>query len=258
MRRAIRDSVVVLTGASSGIGRATALALGTNGANVAVAARRETLLSDLAAEITARGGQALAVPVDVTERDQIRDLIERTVQRWGRIDVVVANAGIWQSAAVEATAPTDWQTVMAVNYFGALNTALEALPFLERGAQLVFMNSLDGKKGVPSEAAYAAAKHALSGFAGVARQELASRGIAVTSIFPGRVDTALIDGLRVPAIQRKMPPERVAEAILSAIRRPRPEIYLPAFGGRVYAWLGALAPNLSDRLTALLGLQGRM
>ncbi len=258
MRRAIRDSVVIVTGASSGIGRATALALGAQGAHVAVAARRETLLTDLAVEIAARGGQAFAVPVDVTDRDQVHGLIERTVQRWGHIDVVVANAGIWQRSPVEETDDRIWHTVMAVDYFGALNTALEALPFLENGGQLIFVNSLDGKKGVPLEAAYAAAKHALSGFADVARQELAGRGIAVTSLYPGRVDTALIERLQVPAIQRKMPPERVAKAILSAIRRPRSEIYLPAFTGRVHSWLGALAPNLSDRLTALLNLQGRM
>ncbi|NIA24209.1 MAG: SDR family NAD(P)-dependent oxidoreductase [Gammaproteobacteria bacterium] len=256
MRRAIRDSVVVVTGASSGIGRATALALGAHGANVAVAARREALLTDLAAEIAASGGQALAVPIDVTDRDQVRGLIERTVQRWGRIDVVVANAGIWLKAPVEATTAADWHAVMAVNYFGALNTALEALPFLEQGGQLVFVNSLDGKKGVPLEAAYSAAKHALSGFAGVARQELAARGIAVTSIYPGRVDTAPFEGLRVPKIQKKMPPEKVATAVLSAIRRPRSEVYVPAFSGRVYAWLGTVAPNMSDRLTALFNLQG--
>jgi len=258
MRRAIRDSVVVVTGASSGIGRAAALALGNEGAKVVVAARRETLLTDLAAKIAASGGQAFAVPVDVTDRDQVHRLIERTVRRWGHIDVVVANAGIWQRSPVEETDDRIWHAVMAVNYFGALNTALEALPFLENGGQLIFMNSLDGKKGVPLEAAYAAAKHALSGFADVARQELAGRGVVVTSLYPGRVDTALIDRLQVPAIQRKMPPERVAEAILSAIRRPRSEIYLPAFTGRLHAWLGALAPNLSDRLTALLNLQGRM
>jgi len=258
MRKAIRERVVVVTGASSGIGRATAIALGHEGARLVLGARREALLVDLAAEISAYGGQAIAVTTDVTVRDQVHNLMKRAVEQWDHIDVVVVNAGIWMQAPVEETADEQWRTVMEVDFFGAVYTTLEALPHLAEDGQLIFVNSLEGKKGVPLEAAYTAAKHALSGFAGVARQELASRRVTVTNIYPGRVDTALIDRLHVPAIQAKMPADRVAQAVLSAIKRPRREIYVPAIAGRAFAWLGTFAPGLTDRITRLFKLQGRM
>ncbi len=258
MTRSIHEAVVVVTGASSGIGRATALALGREGARLALGARRVPLLLTLTEEIEAEGGESFAVPTDVADRTQIRNLMEATVRRWDRIDVVVVNAGIWLQSPISETTEQQWRRVMEIDYFAAVATTLEALPHMGNGGHVIFVNSLEGRKGVPLEGAYAAAKHALAGFAGVARQELASRGILVTSVFPGRVDTPLIERLWVPAVQAKMPADAVAAAVVSAIRRPRREIYLPALSGRVFSWLGLVAPGLSDRAARLLRLQGRM
>jgi NAD(P)-dependent dehydrogenase (short-subunit alcohol dehydrogenase family) len=258
MKRAIAGRVVLVTGATSGIGRATALALGTLGAKVALAGRRESLLHEVAAAVSSRGGESLAVPTDVADPGLVRRLVEQTAQTWDGIDVVVGNAGIWHHGAIDETDPSTWETVLRVDYLANVHLTLAALPAMSRGGQLIFINSLEGKRGVPFEGAYAAAKHALTGFAEVARQELSRRGISVTSIHPGRIDTALIERLHVPAIQPKAPPERVATAVVSAIRRPRPEVYVPAIRGRLYCWLGALAPGFTDRLTGPLHLEGHL
>jgi NAD(P)-dependent dehydrogenase (short-subunit alcohol dehydrogenase family) len=256
MSTPIAGRVVLVTGASSGIGRATALALARSGARLALAARREELLTELSAEVVAAGGESLVVPTDVLDSDQLQRLVERTVQQWDGIDVVVGNAGIWHHAAMDETTPATWEAITRVDYLANVYLTLAALTFMRPGGQFIFINSLAGKRGVPLESAYAGAKHALAGFAGVARQELAARGISVTSIHPGRVDTAPFDRLRVPAIQKKAPPEKVAEAVVSAIRRPRPEVYVPAVRGRLYCWLGMVAPGLTDRLSRLLHLEG--
>lgn len=251
------DSVVVITGASSGIGAATAVALAARSTSLVLAARRLDRLEKVAAQVEKAGGHAVTVKVDVTDDEDVRHLVDVTLERFGRIDTLVVNAGIWHQQRVEDLSIELVEDVLAVDYVGAVRTVLASLRALRSGSQIIFVNSLDGKKGVPHEGAYAAAKHALAGFAGVARQELKERGIAVTTVYPGRVDTPMIEDLTVPAVQPKLPPERVARAIASAARRPRAEVYVPAITGRLYAWAGTLAPVLTDRLTRLLRLEGR-
>ena len=258
MSTPIAGKAVLISGASSGIGRATAVALGHLGARVVLASRREGLLHDVAREVGELGGEALVVPTDVADDDQIRRLVRTTTDRWERIDVVIGCAGIWHHGAIEDTPLDRWQEVMRIDYLANVSLTLAALPHMGSGGQFIFINSLEGKRGVPFEGAYAAAKHALTGFAGVARQEFASRGIAVTGIHPGRIDTALIERLDVPSVQKKGPAKAVADAVVSAIRRPRPEIYVPAVRGRLYAWFGTLAPTFTDRLLAPFHLEGRM
>jgi len=254
----LSERVIVLTGASSGIGRATALALGRRGARIALAARREPLLQTLADEVFRAGGEGLVAPTDVADDHQVRQLVQATIDRWGHIDVVIGNAGIWHHGAIEETGPDLWEKIMRIDYLSNVSLTLAALPFMTHGGHFIFMNSLDGKRGVPAEGAYAAAKHALTGFTGVARQELAERGIAVTGIHAGRVDTAMIERLDVPSVQRKTSAETAAKAVISAIRRPRPEVYVPAVRGRLYVWFSTLTPGFADRLLRPLHLEGRM
>jgi len=254
----LTSRVIVVTGASSGIGRATALALGRLGARVVLAARREALLGEVAEEVDSVGGEAFVVPTDVADDDQIRRLIQSTVDRWDHIDVVIGNAGVWHHTAIEDTPLDLWEEVMRIDYLANVSLTLAALPHMGSGGQFIFINSLEGKRGVPFEGAYASAKHALTGFASVARQEFASRGITVTGVHPGRIDTALIERLDVPSIQRKSPAETVAKAVVSAIRRPRPEVYVPVVRGRLYIWAGALAPGFTDRLLRPFHLEGRV
>jgi len=252
------NRVVVVTGASSGIGRATALAVGRLGARVVLAARREALLGEVADEIERAGGETLVVPTDVADHEQISQLVERTVARWDHIDVVVGNAGIWHHIAIAETPMELWEEIMKIDFMANVSLTLAALPHMPAGGQFIFINSLDGKRGVPFEGAYAAAKHALTGFAGVARQEFASRGITVTGIHAGRIDTELIERLDVPVVHRKLPVNAVAGAVVSAIRRPRPEVYVPPVRGRLYAWFSALAPGFADRLLTPFHLEGKM
>jgi NAD(P)-dependent dehydrogenase (short-subunit alcohol dehydrogenase family) len=258
MSTPIAGKVVLISGASSGIGRMTALALGRLHARVALASRREELLHDVAREVGDLGGEPLVVPTDVADDDQIRGLVRATIDRWERIDIVIGSAGIWHHSAIEDTSLERWQEVMRIDFLANVSLTLAALPHMGPGGQFIFINSLEGKRGVPFEGAYTSAKHALTGFASVARQEFASRGIAVTGIHPGRIDTALIERLDVPSVQRKGPAGAVASAVVSAIRRPRPEVYVPAVRGRLYAWFGTLAPAFTDRLLAPFHLEGRM
>jgi NAD(P)-dependent dehydrogenase (short-subunit alcohol dehydrogenase family) len=249
------DRVAIVTGASSGIGRAIAHALGAEAISVVLAARREHLLRELASELDS---QTLVVPTDMADQLQVRRLVDATVERWGRIDLVIGNAGIWHHASIEATEPSLWEEMIRVDYLANVWLTLAALPHMGSGSHIIFINSLAGFRGVPSEAPYAAAKHALAGFSSVARQELRSRGISVTSVHPGRVDTAPFESLRVPMVQQKQPPEVVAKAVLSAIHRPRPHIYVPAVRGRLYAWFGLLAPRVFDALARPFKLEGEL
>lgn len=257
-RRFLREQVAIVTGASSGIGRATARALAAAGAQVALAARSNEALNELAAEITGRGGRALAVPTDVTDRRQVEALVAATVSAWGRLDIVVANAGRYVQVPVPDATVEDFEEALAVNFFGTIYVVLAALPHLvERGhGHVIVMSSLDGKKGIPPDAPYAAAKFAVAGFGDVARQELAPLGVQVSTIFPGRVDTPLIEHLRVPRVQPKLPPGRVATAVLRALRRAPAEVVLPPLRGRAIAWLGAATPALADRVVRRLRLRG--
>lgn len=249
--------VAIVTGASSGIGRVTAVALATEGMRVSLAARRGSLLCDVADEIRSLGREALVVPTDVTQGEQVRRLVSETVTRWGQVDVLVANAGVYVRCPVRELTVAEMERSMAVNFYGVLHAVLAAQPhMLEQGSgHIVLMSSLDGKKGFPRDAPYAAAKFALTGYGEVLRQELRDGGVDVTSVFPGRVDTPLIAALKVPPISAKIPPQTVARAIVSSLRRPRPEVILP-FQARMLYWIDVISPRMGDWLVRLLHIEG--
>lgn len=249
---------IVISGASSGIGRATAIRLGGSGKRLALMARRADLLEALALEIGSRGGIAKALPLDVRETAEVESAIKSVLADWGHIDVLIANAGVRPEGRLDETEPDALRTAMDVNYFGATNLTYQVLPGMieRRAGHIIYMNSLDGRWANRLEGPYVASKHALLGFAGVARKEFGDLGIAVTSILPGRVDTPMIESLRVSPIQPKMPAERVAEAVERAIRRRPAEIVLPPFRGRLMMLLGAALPGMADRVADLLRIEG--
>ncbi len=148
---------------------------------------------------------------------------------------------------------------METNFFGSATLAYAVLPAMRerREGHLIFMNTLNGRWSNRLEGAYVAAKHALLGFAGVARKEFGDHGIAVTSILPGRVDTPMIDHLKVPPVQPKMSADKVARAVIRAIDRRPAEIVLPPLRGRLLIALGVLFPSLADRVADSLGIEGR-
>jgi NAD(P)-dependent dehydrogenase (short-subunit alcohol dehydrogenase family) len=260
------SNAVVLTGASSGIGRALALQLAAEGAWLTLAARSADELEAVAAECrrlgAAAGARALAVPTDVGDEAQCRALVARAVAEYGRLDTLVNNAGISMWARFDAlTDLSGLERIMRVNYFGAVWCTHAALPHLKRArGRIVGVSSLTGKTGVPTRTGYAASKHAMAGFFDSLRIELADDaggGVSVTMIYPGFVAT----GVRRHAVgpdgrplgdspvqeSRVMTPEACAAIILRAAARREREVVMTA-RGRLGQWLKLVAPSLTDRI----------
>ncbi len=251
------QKVAVVTGASSGIGRATALALASRGARLALGARRMPALEELAGQIQALGGEALAVKTDVRQQDQVQNLIEKTLSCWGRVDILVSNAGEYIRSPVTRLAIADLERSMAVNFYGGVYATLAVLPSMlrQRSGHIVFVLSMDARKGIPPDAPYVAAKFALNGFGDVLRQELHGTGVAVSIVYPGRVDTPMIENLRVPWVSAKISPEAVARAIVRAVRRRQAEVILPV-QSKLLVYLNTFAPGLADWAVRRFHLEG--
>jgi NADP-dependent 3-hydroxy acid dehydrogenase YdfG len=251
------DMVVIITGASTGIGRALALQLARAGARIVLASRNREALEGLAAEIGGSAAGILVIPTDVTKLEQVAALIERTLAEWGRIDVLIANAGLYVRGPVTTLTLADFETALDVNFYGMLRPVLGVLPLmLERGGgHIVLMASVDGRKGLPLDAPYVAAKSAMRGFSGVLRQELHGTGVGVTIVYPGRVDTPMIDHLRFHPISAKIPAEAVAKATLAGIRHNRVEVVIPKLAWALI-YLDLLMPRVADWWVRFFHLQG--
>lgn len=253
----MKDQIALITGASSGIGRATALALARRGVRLSLLARRAHELEALAQEIQSLGGQALALPTDVTERESVRQAVSRTLAHYGAIDIVVVNAGAYLRCPIPHLTIEILQQSMAVNFYGGVHVVLEVLPHMlaRRRGHIVLVTSMAAKKGIPPDGPYVAAKWALTGLGDVMRQELRAYGIEVTTVLPGRVDTPMLAGLDFPRISAKIPPELVAEAIVRALRRHYAEVIIPR-RARLLAFVQCWAPRLADWLVRTLHLEG--
>ena len=253
----LRDRVAIVTGASSGIGRATALELAKAGACVALAARRESPLLELAEEIQRIGSKALVLQTDVTQRQQVEAMVQAVLSRWGRVDILISNAGEYIRAPIIDLDPADLQRSLDVNYFGGVYCIKAVLPSMlaQKSGHIVTVTSMDGKIGLPPDAPYVSAKFALTGFCEVLRQEVSDHGIAVTNVLPGRVDTVMIEQLRFSWISPKISPEMVARSILDAIRKRKPIVIVPPQAKLLY-YINVFAPKLSDRLSRFFRLEG--
>lgn len=265
---AFRDRVVLITGASSGIGRELALQLAGQGAWLALAARDARRLEEAASRCIALGGKAIAMPTDVAERVQCESLIGRTVEAYGRLDALVNNAGITMWAKFDdLNDPSVLEPIMRVNFFGGVYCTYYALPHLKRTRGLIVgISSLTGKTGVPTRSGYAASKHAMAGFFDSLRIELAPSGVGVTMIYPGFVTTEVReralgpDGRPLGASpvqeEKVMSVERCARIILKAMERRRREVVMTA-RGKAGAWLKLVAPGLVDRMALRAIERGR-
>ena len=251
------DRIAIVTGASDGIGRATALALARHGAHVALAARREAKLEHVAEEIGALHREAIVAPTDVTDIDQVNRLVESVIERWGQVDILVSNAGEYIRAPFDRLTVQDLQCSLAVNFYGGVYAILAVLPHMRRrqSGHIVVVTSMDGKKGMPKDAPYVAAKFALTGFAEVLRQELHGSGIYVSNVLPGRVDTPMIQNLRFHWISAKISPDAVARAVLYALDKHKPEVIVPRLAILLY-YANVLSPSLGDYFARLFHLEG--
>lgn len=263
-----RGLSVVLTGASTGIGRAMALELARHGARQVLAARSPESLEQVAARCRELGGEAEAVPTDVAEEEQCRALVERVVDVYGGLDVLINNAGrtMW-SRFDELETLRPLEQLMQVNYFGSLYCTYHALPHLKRSrGRLVGVSSLTGKTGVPTRSGYAATKHAMAGFFDSLRIELADTGVSVTMTYPDFVATETrrnafgSDGEQLgesPVQEGKvMTAERCGHLILQAAAQRRREL-IPSLRGRLGLWLKVLSPALVDRIAQRAIRRGR-
>ena len=253
--------MIAITGASAGIGRATAIRLARDGAAIAICARRREPLDAAAAAISAAGGQALAVIADVTSEADMARFVDETVAQFGRLDVMMCNAGFGVAGAIDDVTPEQMRKLIDVNYMGTFYAARSALAvFRRQGAgHLIVVSSIVGKRGVPYMSAYAATKFAQVGMAECLRAEVAGSPIHVSVVYPVSTDTEFFDVMSREtgtAVTRAFGPRQdatvVADAIARAIARPVAEIY-PHRNSRALVWLNALAPGICDRIVKRFG-----
>jgi len=267
---AFRDQSVLVTGASSGIGRATAVAFAAAGARVALVARRRPQLDEVAAEVAAAGGRALVVPTDVTDRGAVADCFATVVRAHGGVDVVVNGAGVLVPGPVATLRDDDLDAMLRVNLFGALFVMQEAMAHMRpRGAGVIVnVASLAGRRGVSPLGGYCATKFALIGLTEALRSELHGGPVHVGLVLPGVIDTPMVDAamqdpdflaLWPPALS--MAPSWVVWAIFATVRFRLVEVSVPP-GAATLEKLGALAPGLADTVvewarTTLQWMAGR-
>lgn len=250
----VADRVVLVTGASAGIGRATALTLGRAGARLLVHGRDPRRTADVASLV---GGTPL--PADLAAPGAAEDLVRRAGLVHGRIDVIVLNAGIGLSAPLTDIAPAQVDELIQVDLAAPIRLTRAVLPgMVERGAgRLVLVTSVAGRTGVAGESVYAAAKAGLDAFSESVRMELAGTGVGVTCVVPGLVDTGFHRARVVRRIPRPVPPERVAQAIARAIADDRDEAWVPRWL-RLAPIARAVTPSLFRRLSLRYGEPARI
>jgi short-subunit dehydrogenase len=253
-----RNQVVIVTGASAGIGRALALRLAAQGAKVSIAARRAERLEQVAAECHELGGEALVITTDVSDEVQCKALVEKTIAKFGKLDMLINNAGLAASALFEDFPDLKlFHHTMEVNFYGAVYCTYYALPYLKKAhGRIVAISSLGGKAALPYNTPYNASKYAMHGFYDALRMELIQHGISITLICPSWVASefheAQMDKNGIPRgergrayyTKRTMTAERCAEITLRAAAKRRREVLMSP--GHLATWLKLIAPGLVD------------
>lgn len=224
----LKGKAVLITGASSGIGRAAAVEMGRQGARVALVARREDLLAEVARDVRAAGGETLVLPADVTDRDAAAAAVAETAREWGAVDVVVANAGVGVTRPAHKLRIDDIERMMRVNYLGAVYVILAALPAMveRKSGQVVGVSSLAAFRGLPGSAGYSATKAALTAFLESVRIDVRPHGVIVTTVHPGFVRTPMTAPNKHP-MPFLMDVDKAAKVMVAGIRAGRSEVNFP-------------------------------
>ncbi|MFN3322153.1 MAG: SDR family oxidoreductase [Bryobacteraceae bacterium] len=262
----VREQVVVVMGASSGIGRETALRFARKGARVVASARTAHGLHSVEEEIRSRGGECAVVVADVANISQVRAVAARAEEQYGGIDTWVHAAGVQLYAPFEQTTPEEWFRVIDVNLNGQAYGALVALPYLRRrgGGALIHITSIESRRPLPYQAAYSAAKHGVKALVETLRLELKHEGvpISVTEIIPGSIDTPLFNkartklGVKPKGLAPIYPPESVADAILYAASHPCRDLVVGG-AAKMIAMGESLSPRIMDNLLERYAFEGQ-
>lgn len=255
-----RGKVAAITGASSGIGLATAQQLAAAGAAVVLGARRAERLAEAAAGIRRAGGSAEPVVMDVTSAADVARLVARAEEAFGRLDIMICNAGFGYYATLDDTDPSIMRRMMDVNFHGTFLAARAAMPIFRRQVQghLVIVSSIVGQRGIGQMSGYSATKAAQVGFAESLRTEFAGTRIHISVVLPVSTETefriamARDFGHSVRGLGPRQSAETVARAIVKCVRRPVPEVY-PHRGSRALPIINAVAPGFTDVLVRRFG-----
>lgn len=255
-----QNQVVLVTGASAGIGKALALQLADQGACIALAARRKDRLEQIAVECQTRGGKAIAIQTDVANEVQCRTMVQQSIREFGRLDMLINNAGFTLVSLFQELPNFDlFRRTMDVNFYGNVYPTYYALPYITQSqGRIVSISSIGGKLAVPGNSSYVASKFALNGFYDSLRMELAKTGISITVIYPAWVVTEFHESmLDKDGIQRgeegrriysdkMMTAEECAQIVLkSAAKRKREVLMRP---GSMVLWAKLIMPKLLDKI----------
>jgi len=262
----ISQQIVAVVGASSGIGRLTALEFAAKGAKVVVSARSQEGLETLVKEIQSQGGEAVAVVADVKNFEQVKAIADKAIEQYGRLDTWVHAAATGILAPFEKITPEEFQQVIDVNLMGQVHGAMAALPHLKREGRgaLIHISSMEGRRALPLQSPYSAAKHGVEGFLESLRVELQHEGIpiSVTSIKPAVINTPFYNkvqtklGVKPTGIPPYYEPSLVADAILYVAEHPTRD-FIVGDVGKVLDVLQRLSPELVDSILVLVGFQGQ-
>lgn len=262
----IEQQVVAVVGASSGIGRETALRLAKRRAKLVVSARSESGLASLVSEISQFGGEAIAVPADVSVFEQVKHVADKTVEHYGRLDTWVHAAATAIIAPFEQVTPDEFKRVIDVNLMGQVYGAMVALPHLRREGRgaLIHISSVEARRSLPLQSAYGASKHAIEGFLDSLRVELQHDGvpISVTHVMPAVINTPFYNkartklGVKPTGVPPYYQPSLVAEAILHVAEHPTRDIIVGDVG-RILDLLQKFSPELTDTLLSLVAIEGQ-
>jgi short-subunit dehydrogenase len=256
----IEGSVIIVTGASAGIGQATAAALARAGAHVVLSARRAELLQQLARDWQHLPGRRLVIAGDISQEEYARELVEQTVREFGRLDVLVNNAGIGQYSHLADFATADIQAIWDTNVMALIHTSQAAIVHFKRqqGGQIINVSSILGQRPLIHSSIYCASKTAVNFISRSLRMELQPHQITVTLVYPGATATEFHQARRGQAHDRhyaaiSVKPERVARAIVKAIKYGRTEVYVTGYDW-LFTHLNRLFPRTFDWLFRMLNL----
>lgn len=260
--RPASDQVAVILGANSGIGRATAERFARQGAKVVVSGRSEEAIETLAQEIRSKGGEATAIPADVNDFSQVKNLADRTIEKYGRIDSWIQTAAVTLYSRLEDINPEEFKQVIDTNLVGQAYGAMVVLPYLkkQRSGSLIMVSSVEGRKSLPYQSAYAASKHGINAFMDSLRMEVNQEKIPINiaTVMPSSINTPLFEkaltklGVQPAPVPPIYEPELAAEAIQYASEHPVRELFVGG-GGKSLGLLQRLSPAISDKVALQLG-----